>query len=34
MVVACNFRLYVNTQPTPPVVVSSDGGVHPFNQEE
>ena len=28
------FRLYVNTQPTPPVVVSSDGGVHPFNQEE
>jgi nitrilase len=28
------FRLYVNTQPAPPVVVSSDGGVHPFNQEE
>ena len=28
------FRLYVNTQPTAPVVVSSDGGVHPFNQEE
>ena len=28
------FRLYVNTQPAPPVVVSSDGGVHSFNQEE
>jgi len=28
------FRLYVNTQPAPPVVVSSDGGVHPFKQEE
>jgi nitrilase len=28
------FRLYVNTQPAPPVVVSSGGGVHPFNQEE
>ena len=26
------FRLYVNTQPTPPVVVSSDGGVDPFKQ--
>ncbi len=28
------FRLYVNTQPAPPVVVSSDGRVHPFKQEE
>ena len=28
------FRLYVNTQPAPPVIVSSDGGVHPFKQEE
>jgi len=28
------FRLYVNTQPAPPVVVSSDGGVHPIKQEE
>jgi nitrilase len=28
------FRLYVNTQPAPPVVVSSDGGVHPFKQEQ
>jgi nitrilase len=28
------FRLYVNTQPAPPVVVSSDGGRHPFKQEE
>jgi len=28
------FRLYVNTQPAPPVVVFSDGGVHPFKQEE
>ena len=28
------FRLYVNTQSAPPVVVSSNGGVHPFNQEE
>jgi len=26
------FRLYVNTQPTPPVVVSSAGGVDPFKQ--
>jgi nitrilase len=28
------FRLYVNTQSAPPVVVSSNGGVHPFKQEE
>jgi nitrilase len=28
------FRLYVNTQPAPPVVVSSGGGVDPFKQEE
>jgi len=28
------FRLYVNTQPAPPVIVSSDGGVHPFKQEQ
>ena len=28
------FRLYVNTQPAPPVVVSSDGGAHPFKKEE
>jgi nitrilase len=26
------FRLYVNTQPTPPVVVSSGSGVDPFKQ--
>jgi hypothetical protein len=34
MVADCNFRLYVNTQPAPPVIVSSGGGVHPFKQEE
>jgi len=34
MVVACNFCLYINTQPVTPVVVSSDGGVRPFNREE
>jgi len=34
MVAACNSGLYVNTQPAPPVVVSSFGGVHPFKQEE
>lgn len=28
------FRLYVNTQPAPPVVVSSDGGVYPFEKEK
>lgn len=28
------FRLYINTQPTPPVVVSSSGGVDPFKQEK
>ncbi len=28
------FRLYVNAQPAPPVVVSSDGGVHPFKKKE
>ncbi len=28
------FRLHVNTQPVPPVVVSSDSGVHPFKKEE
>jgi nitrilase len=28
------FRLYVNTQPAPPVVVCSDGGLHPFKKEE
>jgi nitrilase len=28
------FRLYVNTQPAPPVVISSDGGVYPFKQKE
>lgn len=28
------FRLYVNTQPATPVIVSSDGTVHPFKQEE
>lgn len=28
------FRLYVNTQSAPPVVVSSNGGIHPFKQEE
>jgi nitrilase len=28
------FRLYVNTRPAPPVVVSSDGEVHPFKQEK
>lgn len=28
------FRLYVNTQPLPPVVASSNGGVHPFKKEE
>jgi nitrilase len=28
------FRLYVNTQPAPPVVVSSDDGVHPFEKEK
>jgi hypothetical protein len=28
------FRLYVNTQPAPPVVVSLGGGIHSFHQEE
>lgn len=28
------FRLYVNTRPAPPVVVSSGGRVYPFKQEE
>jgi nitrilase len=28
------FRLYVNTESAPSVVVSSDHGVHPFKQEE
>jgi nitrilase len=28
------FRLYVNTQPAPPVVVASDGGVHSLKKEE
>ena len=28
------FQLYVNTKPTPPVIVSSGGGVDPFKEEE
>jgi nitrilase len=28
------FRLYVNTQPMPPVVVSSEGLADPFKKEE